>query len=101
MGIDDLQFFGGKIMDQTYFIIILLNTIILMGLISGLRRWRGRLSGKKIILTLLGFFSFATITIFIPLIISKPGPGILTEIILLLLIWGIGFIFLRRVSKGV
>ena len=78
-------------------LIIVFNFIILLGLIVGLRRMQKgkRLTANKMALILAGYLSFSFITPSIPLITINKRVTLIVDIIFLLIIWPIGYPWIR------
>jgi hypothetical protein len=79
-------------MDQIGIIIGVFNFILLIGLTVGTIRWQkshGKLSQKKVILIVLGFFCYNFISLMIPIFLINPGATIIIIIGFLLVWWGL------------
>lgn len=89
-------------MDQIIILISLLNGLLLIVLIVGINRWQkshGRLKEKTLTVILLGYFSFSFISEVIPVFFINPGVIAITIISFLLLLWGLGYPFVRWVYR--
>jgi hypothetical protein len=78
--------------------ILTLNFIIVIVLVVGIRYWQrrhGRLSEKRTALIISGYFSFFVLTTFLPLFEIDFWLTILIEIVLLVVVWGIGYPWAR------
>jgi hypothetical protein len=85
-------------MDQTTFLISLFNILLLIALVAGIIRWQkrhGKIKEKKLALILLGYFSYSFISEVIPVFFINPGAIAITIIVFLLLLWGLGYPFIR------
>ena len=85
-------------MHQIIFLISIFNILLLIALIAGIIRWQkkhGKVTEKNFTLILLGYFSFSFIDEVIPVFFTAPGIIALTIIGFLLIIWGLGYPFLR------
>jgi len=84
-------------MEQTIDLIIVFNVICLIGLVVGIKRWgkkHGAPTEKWFAVILNGYFSLSFITTSLPLLIVFPKV-IFMDIIFLLLLWGIGYPWIR------
>jgi hypothetical protein len=85
-------------MDQTIFLISLANVLLLVALVAGMTQWQkrhGKITEKKLVLILLGYFSYSFISEMISAFFINPGVIALTIIGFLLLLWGLGYPFFR------
>lgn len=89
-------------MKQIVHLILIFNLICLVGLVTYLRWWQlkhGKLTEKRIALILCGYFSFFVITTFSPLFRINFGVTMAIEIALLLVVWSIGYPWVRWLYK--
>jgi hypothetical protein len=81
-------------MEQTIDLIAVFDCLGFFGLIVGLISWQkkhGRLTEKRLTLIVCGYFSFFIITTLSLLVTVNFQATLLVEIILLSVIWGIGY----------
>jgi hypothetical protein len=89
-------------MEQTINLIVVFNFFLLIILIVGIFWWQKRhskLSEKRLILILLGYFSYSFISPLVPEFLINPGLTTLIIIGFLLVLWGLGYPFFRWVFK--
>jgi hypothetical protein len=82
-------------------LIIFVNTLLLLILLIFLRKWQrghGSFSADKVALIISIFFSFATVTTTFPLLLYDIR-SIVVDIILLIVIWTLGFWFFRIICE--
>jgi len=86
---------------QIIFILIMFNFIILIGLVIVLKRWQkqGKLTDKRLALTLTGYFSFSTIITSLPILPINSQVTLLIDLVFLLVFWCIGFPWIRWLYK--
>jgi hypothetical protein len=85
-------------MDQILFLISLFNVLVLIAIITVGIRWQkrhGMVTEKKFALIFLGYFSYSFISLMIPAFLINPGVGAITIIGFLLVLWGLGYPFIR------
>jgi hypothetical protein len=81
-------------MEQIADLIVVFNSFLLIGLVAGIIRWirrHGLLSEKRLVLILLGYFSYSFISPMIPLLFINPGLTLIIDIAFLLVLWSIGY----------
>lgn len=79
-------------------LIIILNALLLIVLIIGIRRWQrkhGKVTEKTLALILTGYFSFTSIIASLPLIKINFQVVIVVNLFFLLIFWGIGYPWIR------
>ncbi len=80
--------------EQSVRIIIILNGILLIVLITGLRWWQkkhGKVTEKTLALIVTGYISFSAITTSLPLAKINALTVALVDLIFLIIFWGIGY----------
>lgn len=73
---------------------LILNGILLISLVIGIRWWQrrhGRLAEKKVALIIVGFFSFSTLLTSLPLLYLNIMVTLIIDLIFLLVFWCIGY----------
>ncbi|MEK6754351.1 MAG: hypothetical protein AABZ00_19005 [Chloroflexota bacterium] len=84
--------------EQFTHLIIVLNAILLVVLITGIRWWQrkhGKVTEKALALILTGYFSFSSIITSLPLIKINFQVAVVVNLIFLLVFWGIGYPWIR------
>jgi hypothetical protein len=85
-------------MEQIILLIVVLNSILLIALIVSIKKWEirhARISEKRFALIFLGYFSFSFISEIAPAFLINPSAVLITILGFLLLLWGIGYPFIR------
>lgn len=85
-------------MEQIIDLIVVLNFVLLIGLIFFLAAWQkkhGKFAEKKTALVTIGYLSFLIITSLFPLWKVNFKVTVLIEVVLLVIIWGIGYPWAR------
>lgn len=89
--------------EQAVDFLVIFNFIILIGLVAVLKRLstkgKLKLNENKLALILSGYFSFSFITTSLPLLKINVRGILIMDIVFLLIIWSIGYLWFRWVYR--
>ncbi|MBV6397132.1 MAG: hypothetical protein HFACDABA_02737 [Anaerolineales bacterium] len=84
--------------EQIIYLLLVFNFFVLIGLVAGIRYWQnkhGKLTEKRLALILTGYWSFFTITTFLPLYEINFQVALAVQTVLLLVFWIVGYPWFR------